>query len=256
MALDSLLEEFYTKTGIVFTDKHENIKSKIHRFSEREGFTSIDEFVTALQSDKTLYERLTNLLTVSETYFFRELQQIKLFLDSVKSKKNAPLKILCAPCASGEEPYTLLIALHEAGFSLDKISLYGIDINSDEIAKAKAASYAPRRLHKLSEKEIDTYFSAEENSYVLKQDIRKHAHFSQLNIFEVWPAELNNFDVIFSRNMLIYFDEKAKKKSEEIFYKKLSPGGALFLGHADIIPNSVGFKKEVKNGISYYRKEG
>ncbi len=256
MPLNRLLEDFYSKTGIVFTDKHENVKSKIQRFYAREGYESLERFVDALSRDKMLYERFINLLTVSETYFFREMTQIKLFLETVESKKNSPIKILCAPCASGEEPYTLLIALHEAGFSLDKISLYGIDINSDEIAKAEAACFAPRRLHKLSQAEITAYFRPKENNFVLKEAIRKHAQFSQMNIFDTWPAQLNGFDAIFSRNMLIYFDEKAKRRSEEIFYEKLSPGGTLFLGHADIIPNSVGLKKETRNGISYYKKEG
>jgi chemotaxis protein methyltransferase CheR len=76
-----------------------------------------------------------------------------------------------------------------------------------------------------------------------------------MNLFEPFPADFSDFDVIFSRNMLIYFDTKAQEKAEKIFYEKLHSGGTLFLGHADRIHNVCDFKRHMDKGISFYKKE-
>lgn len=254
MSFESLLQHFYTATGIEFRDNRPIIESKIHAFFTDRGYKNYTDFFSAVQHDKALHQELVNLLTTSETYFYREFSQIELFLEQVKALGHKT-KILCAPCASGEEPYSLLIAMLEQKMDLENIEIYGIDINTNEINKAKKGIFPHRRLHQLPQPLQQKYFNAlDDEQYEILPALQKHIHFRQMNLFDPFPSELSDFDVIFSRNMLIYFDTKAQEKAEKIFYEKLRVGGTLFLGHADHIHNVCSFKKLMDKGISFYKK--
>jgi chemotaxis protein methyltransferase CheR len=255
MSFESLLNHFYTATGIEFRDNKHIIESKVKAFFTDRGYKDYTDFFSAVKHDTQLHQELVNLLTTSETYFYREFSQVELFLDQVKALRHK-IKILCAPCASGEEPYSLLIAMLEQKMDLENIEIYGIDINTDEISKAKSGIFAHRRLYRLPQGLQDKYFNAlDHEQYEVLSSLQKHIHFRQMNLFEPFPADFSDFDVIFSRNMLIYFDTKAQEKAEKIFYEKLHSGGTLFLGHADRIHNVCDFKRHMDKGISFYKKE-
>ena len=250
----NLFKKIYNETGIVFTQNEDIVQKKIIRFFESKGFTTLNDFEQSINNNSLLYQELINLITTSETYFYREFSQIEFCIQKVK-ELNRKVKILSAPCASGEEPYSILIALLEAGVDLKNIEIYGVDINSDEINRAKKGLFKSRRLYRLSQTIIEKYFTKEEDdNYRITLDLQQDINFIQLNLFEPLPAQLNNFDIIFSRNMLIYFDKEAKLKIEKIFYDKLVKGGVLLLGHADIIENRCGFTKELNHQVSYYFK--
>jgi chemotaxis protein methyltransferase CheR len=254
MSFESLLNHFYTATGIEFRDKRDIVESKIHAFFTDRGYRDYTDFFSAVKHDRQLHQELVNLLTTSETYFYREFAQIELFLDQLKGYRDK-IKVLCAPCASGEEPYSLLIAMLEQKMDLEKIEIYGIDINTDEINKAKKGIFPQRRLYRLPQALQQKYFNAlSDGQYEVIPALQKHIHFRQMNLFDPFPSELSDFDVIFSRNMLIYFDTKAQEKAEKIFYEKLQSGGVLFLGHADHIHDTCDFKKLMNNGVSFYKK--
>ncbi len=254
MSFHSLLDHFYQTTGIEFQDNRNIVDRKVKAFYEEKGYNDYHDFFTAIKNDQSLHQELINLLTTSETYFYRELSQIELFISQVK-EKNHRIKVLCAPCASGEEPFSLLIAMLEAKIDIDKIEIYGIDINTNEIDKAKSGIFPHRRLHQLPKGLEAKYFTeVYENHYQIIPKLQRHVHFRQMNLFDQFPSELDNFDVIFSRNMLIYFDKKSQERSEKIFYEKLRPGGSLFLGHADHIHGTCDFKKLTEKGVSYYQK--
>lgn len=254
MSFHSLLDHFYKETGIEFQEKRDIIDRKVSRFYEERGYQNYHDFFTAVKDDRSLYQELINLLTTSETYFYREFSQIELCIEQIKNA-SCPIKVLSAPCASGEEPYSLLIAMLEAKIDLDTIDIYGIDINTDEIERAKTGTYSQRRLHKLPQSIQERYFNRLENGdYQIIPELQKHIHFKQMNLFERFPSDFNNFDVIFSRNMLIYFDQNAQEKAEKIFYEKLRRGGLLFLGHADKIHLVTPLNKMSSKGTSYYIK--
>ena len=254
MDFKNLFEMVHLSTGIVFTNNEDIIIRKITRFYEGKEFKNIGDFLSELKKNKTLYQELINLITTSETYFYREFSQIEICVKKIQ-ETSGKVKILSAPCASGEEPYTILIALLEAGVNLNNIEIYAIDINSDEIQNAKQAIYKERRLHKLSREIQEKYFiNLNNGNFEIKTNLKKHIHFTQANIFELLPNNFSNFDIIFSRNMLIYFDQTAITKVEKIFYDKLKTNGLVFLGHADKIPNQCGFNKCIENGTSYYKK--
>jgi len=254
MSFQSLLDHFYKATGIEFKENKEIVNRKVTRFYEDKGYADYHVFFTAIKNDKTLQQELINLLTTSETYFYREFAQIELCIQKIKDLKRK-VKILSAPCASGEEPYSLLIAMLEAGIDLNSIEIYAIDINTQEIDNAKKGIFQHRRLHKLPAKLQERYFRlVDKLGYEILPELQKHVHFKQMNLFDPFPPDFSNFDIIFSRNMLIYFDRAMQEKSEKIFYEKLRIGGSLFVGHADKIHLVTPFKKSINRGTHYYDK--
>ncbi len=254
MSFQSLLEHFYSSTGIEFKENREIVNNKVTKFYKDNGYEDYNDFFTAIKKDPQLYQMLVNLLTTSETYFYREFHQIELCIDLLKENKNT-IKILSAPCASGEEPYSLLIAMLQENINLENIQIYAIDINTLEIEKAKKGIFTHRRLHKLSPELQDKYFTALENGeYQIHANLQRHVHFKQMNLFDSFPREYTDFDVIFSRNMLIYFDQNAQEQAEKIFYTMLKEGGVLFVGHADKIHRSTGLQLQILKETHFYRK--
>ncbi len=95
----------------------------------------------------------------------------------------------------------------------------------------------------------------DERYYEIVAEIKRSADFRVFNIFDPHIKSLGEFDFVFSRNMIIYFDKESRMQAEKTLHSLMKPGGVLFLGHADLIPNNVGFKKVVQNGIVYYQKQ-
>jgi len=252
MIYQDIQRNFYNMTGIEFSDREDVFRRKVDAFCLLHAISSAKELLDSLAKDKKISQSFIDYLTTSETYFYREFAQIKLFISQIKHKSEK-LKILSAPCASGEEPFSLLIALLEEGFPLENIELQAMDINATQIAKAIEGVYEARRLHQLPEIFKDKYFLKLSNGqYQINTQFRTRVNFRVVNIFEKLPSEYKDFDVIFSRNMLIYFDKEAQKKVESIFYKLLKDGGSLYLGHADILHNETKFKKYSQEGIKYF----
>ncbi len=250
---EKILDYFYEKTGIHFDEKREIVAHKLDTFASNQGFSDANTFFEKLKSDNSLWQEFVNLLTVNETYFFRETKQIDMMVSMTEKLGN--FDILCAPSSSGEEPYTILITLSEAGL-LPRVSrLIGVDINSEVIDFAKNSVYAKRSLHRATPEVVSKYFSdLGEQQYKISDEIRRRADFRVLNIFDKSFADLGRFDFVFSRNMLIYFDKESRYEAERVLFEALKPGGILFLGHADIVQNSFGLKKNVINGVVYYQK--
>jgi chemotaxis protein methyltransferase CheR len=133
-------------------------------------------------------------------------------------------------------------------------SITGIDINAEAIEKAQKGLYSERSLHKLSPTLKETFFIPEGKNYRIHQERFGSLHFQKFNIFEPSFVNLGPFDIIFSRNMLIYFDDAFRLKTIEVFAKMLKKEGKLFLGHADIVPENPFFEKRNEHRLSYYIK--
>lgn len=250
---EKILSYFYDKTGIHFDEKREIVAHKLDTFASNQGFSDAATFFEKLKSDDNLWQEFVNLLTVNETYFFRETKQIDMLVSMAEKLGN--FDILCAPSSSGEEPYTILITLAEAGMLQRVTRLIGVDINSEVIDFAKNSVYAKRSLHRATPDVVSKYFSVtSEQQYKISDEIRRRADFRVLNIFDKGFADMGHFDFVFSRNMLIYFDKESRYEAERVLFEALKPGGILFLGHADIVQNSFGLKKNVVNGVVYYQK--
>lgn len=251
---EPILRYFYDKTGIHFDEKKDVVAHKINGFYKSKGYHDENSFLEGLKRDANLWQEFVNLLTVNETYFYRETKQVELLASMAKEMSG--FDILCAPSSSGEEPYTILMMLAEAGLLGRVGRLVGIDINSDVIERAKEGVYSKRSLHRTPPEVASKYFMEDdENRYAIVNDIKRIADFRVMNIFDRDIKRLGQFDFVFSRNMIIYFDKESRLEAEKALVSLLKPGGILFLGHADIVQNSFNLKKTVVGGIVYYKKE-
>ena len=251
--LQDLLHYIKREIGIDLFSKNSVIETKLRLFCERKEIYSFRKLFEALQHDRALRQDLIDLVTVNETYFYREESQLDLAVNFALSIPN--VKILCAPCASGEEVYSLSMMLQERRREPREFSITGIDINSEAIEKAQKGLFSERSLHKLDQRLKEKFFTQEDRFYRAKRAYFSSISFTKVNIFEHDFLSLGKFDIIFSRNMLIYFDDDFRLKTIERFATLLKPEGKLFLGHADIIPENPYFIKHTDHRLSYYVKK-
>lgn len=252
--LDSseVLEKFTAITGINFKKKESIITSKLIHFCRNYQIYSFEELCSCIQSDPLILEALINLLTVNETYFFRESRQIYFLVNNVM-RGSEKVRILCAPGSTGEEPYSIAMALLEGGISAQRIEIISLDINSDVITLAIEGSYSARSLHKTPLSLQEKYFTKEESSFAISDDVKCLVRFCTLNIFDEHLFELGKFDTIFSRNMLIYFDElTAIRAVERLSRLARSKESLLFFGHADFVKTPPALEEHYEEGIKFY----
>lgn len=266
----SKLSEFiYRKTGIYLEkDKHyEKLSKKLEGRFKKLGVDSFRKYFFILRfEDKSgsEFQELINLITVNETYFFRENHQFEVLIDTVlpaidRQKRDGELlRILCSPCSSGEEPYSIAIHLLESDDIINRrdIEIVGIDIDNTIIEKAQKGVYNDRSLHALSDGVKSRYFKKRALGYEIVDDIKEAIDLKVVNVFDkVSMRKLGKFDVIFSRNMLIYFDDASRKEVAMTFYELLNPKGFIFLGHAEYMSRIVSVFTPQKSGeVLYYQK--
>ena len=227
-------EYFKNETGITFLNQMDILKNKVSGFCRHREIYSFTRLIQIIKSDTILKQELIDYLTTNETYFYREFKQITDLTTFVK-KENSSVKILCAPCATGEEPYSIAIALLEAGVPANSFQIVGIDINSDALQRSAHASYGERNIRNLSPAIINKYFSQDNSKYLLKNSVKSLVTFKLVNIFDDSFKNLGKFDFIFSRNMLIYFDKETTLKAKAILEKmRKNEKYNVFFGHADL----------------------
>ncbi len=250
---NDILHYIKREIGVDLFVKKSIIETRLKLFCEERDISSFKKLHDEIQYKNDLRQELINLLTVNETYFFREEKQLQEAIDFAKSR-NGSVSILCAPCASGEEVYTLSIMMSEQFGSLKQFTITGIDINSEAIKKANQGVYSKRSLHKLSESLKEKYFTFEDDMYSVKKHLFSSVRFSKVNIFENSFVNMGSFDIVFSRNMLIYFDDDFRVASMKRFSQLLKSDGRLLLGHADIVPKNEWFIKHGFGSSCYYSK--
>ncbi|MDX1809265.1 MAG: CheR family methyltransferase [Sulfurospirillaceae bacterium] len=232
--IDNFIKYFREDTGIDFSNKKEIVKNKLIIFCRSHNIHNFDECLAKVKNNESIKQELIDTFAVNETYFFRELKQIQEVIKKAKNIKSK-IEILCAPSSSGEEPYSIAILLLEEGFSADTFHIVGIDISDKVITKAREAIYSKRSLHRVDQSLINKYFTLTEDKYILKDIVKRQVSFRRVNIFDVGFNNLRKFDYIFSRNMMIYFDDETKKRAKSILQKLLKdPQEPILFGHADM----------------------
>jgi chemotaxis protein methyltransferase CheR len=238
-------EFFYRKTGIQFESSKRYFVDK--RLQERIIATGNDSFrgyftMLRFQASGEELQQLTNLMTVNETYFFREEYQFKCLVNSILPEivatkiDSSPLRIWVIPSSSGEEPYSIAIYLLEywAGINDWDIEIISSDIDTKILGHARQGLYSARSVQELPVKFLQRYFKRNGDSYQLNDDLRQSVEFTRVNLSERADTRpYRNFDVIFCRNLLIYFDDISRKTAAETFYDALKPGGFICLGHSE-----------------------
>lgn len=188
-------------------------------------------------------EEAVDRVAVNETYFFREDYQLRAFAEEIlpalrdDRDREPRLSIWSAGCSSGEEPYTIsMLILEDGGFRDWDVRIIGSDISRKVLRAASAGSYRQAALRQTSPVRRDRFFYRDGERWAVREDVRKPVAFARLNLLENQPLDLvGEVDVLFCRNVLIYFDAAARQRVLASFYDRLAPGGYLLLGHAETL---------------------
>jgi chemotaxis protein methyltransferase CheR len=238
-------EFFYRKTGIQFEDSKRYFVDKrlIERIDATDSTTFRNYFMMLrFETSGEELQTLTNLMTVNETYFFREEYQFKSLVTSILPEITAqrtdkrPIRIWSMPSSSGEEAYSIAIYLLEywPGISTWDVEIISSDIDTKIIAQAQRGLYSPRSVQYLSKSLLEKYFTQSGDSYQICNDLRQAVEFTRVNLMQAADVRgYRGFDVIFCRNLLIYFDDLSRRQAADTFFDALNPGGFLCLGHSE-----------------------
>lgn len=195
------------------------------------------------------WDEASELLTTHETYFFREDYQLRAFKNEIlpmlaaRGKSRRRLQVWSAGCSTGEEAYTIAILVLQSGLFDQEdgwdIRVYGSDVSKRCIAAARRGIYSGASFRSTSQEARGEWFEqVSETEWGVAPRVRALCHFGQMNLLDEERTHLvGRCDVIFCRNVVIYFDAPARKRVIEMFYERLVPGGALLLGHAESLLN-------------------
>ena len=240
-----LADFLYRRTGMVFTETKRYYVER--RIADRIVATSSQSFAgyfAYLRSEaRDEVEHLINAFTVNETYFYREDHQLAcLTTDLLKERVAAKepggtIRIWSVPCSTGEEPYSIAIWLLENWRDVDAydIEIVGSDIDTRVLEAAAEGMFGKRALMRLSPELIGRYFHGlDDERWRILDDLRQSVRFSRVNLIETKETRpQGRFDVIFCRNVLIYFDDESRRIAAENLYDNLLPGGFICLGHTE-----------------------
>ncbi|GGE12955.1 chemotaxis protein methyltransferase [Aureimonas endophytica] len=244
--LATFSEFFYRHTGILFTSRKDYFVER--RLAERMEATrsaSFADYFTRLrfQPSGEELQNLVNLLTVNETYFYREDYQFKALVSGILPElararpRGTPISLWSLPCSTGEEPYSIAMQILDGWDRADEfeIEIHGSDIDTRVLAEARRGVYGERALHRLAPDVRRRYFARHgTDDWRICEELRQSVEFSIVNLAN--PLDTRRFrgmDVIFCRNLLIYFDDLSRRKAVETLYDCLAPGGFLCLGHSE-----------------------
>jgi len=263
-----LCDVIYRRTGIDLDIKrYTPLKPKIEKLMQKFGYSNFRSFFHDYRFDKNkeLKQELLNLVTINETYFYRENYQFEALVNDVLYKiaknrdKNDVIRILCAPSSTGEEPYSIVLSLIDEGNFIEEwdVEVVGIDIDSNVINKAKKGIYSKRSIQYIPKHLLESYFIKKGDEYEIANMLKNVVEFKIVNIVDKFAIKkLGKFDVIFSRNMLIYFDDESRRKVALTFYEMLKSKGVVFLGHAESMSRIVSvYKTATSNKVIYYIKD-
>ncbi len=244
------------------------VQNRLSHSARRLQFDNFRDYYFYLKYDRKKVEELANfidLLTIHETYFFREEQQLKAFgeeiLPEIQERKNdhKSLRIWSAGCSTGEEPYTLAIILRERPEFRDwDVEIFATDISQRVLQSARRGHYQMTAFRSMDPKYLAAHFSKEGNGYRISDAIKKNVAFLHINLLDSNRLSfINRMDIIFCRNVIIYFDREAKRKVIEMFHSKLKDKGYLLLGHSESLINiSTSFSlKHLKHDMLYQKLE-
>jgi chemotaxis protein methyltransferase CheR len=236
---------FYRKTGIFFDDaKRYFVDKRLLQRMEETGHRSFREYFMFMrfQASQEEYQQIVNVMTVNETYFFREEYQLKCMVGPVLAElarhaRGAALRILSIPCSTGEEPYSIALYLLEFWPQIAHVDvqIYGADIDTNVLASCREGVFGARSVQYLPKPVLARHFEKLSiDRFRLSEDVRGAVEFLHLNLNDPMQARrLADYDLIFCRNLLIYFDDASRRQAAGAFYDALKPGGFVFLGHSE-----------------------
>jgi len=240
-----LCDFFYRRTGMIFTEaKRYYLERRVFDRMTATGCTTFSQYFARVRMDLGgEVEQIINAFTVNETYFYREDHQFRCLTSDLlrlrleQKAASDPIRIWSVPCSSGEEPYSIAMWLLENWPEVDNhnIEIVGSDIDTQVLSAAREGFYGRRALSRLTPDLIGRYYEpAGEERWRIASELRDSITFSPVNL--VTSAETRAqgvFDVIFCRNVLIYFNDESRRVAAENLYDCLKPGGFICLGHTE-----------------------
>jgi len=261
------------RTGLSFTEaKRYFVDRRIAGRMAAVGARDIRDYMNLLrfQASGEELQRLVNVMTVNETYFFREKYQFDCLVNSALDEvvrdrtPGSRVRIWSAGCSTGEEPYSIAIMLLEHWKRVDdfEIELHASDIDSAVLERAQAGIYEERSLQGLPAHLRAKYFQkvgSGPDRWRIMEELRDSIEFSRVNIVD--PAQVRDFqgiDVIFCRNLLIYFDDIGRREAASMFHDALAPNGFVCLGHSESMSrmSSLFVPRRFPDAILYQKPAG
>lgn len=267
-----LLSEWLSETyGLCFgPEKRDLLQSRLEPRRAEMGFETFEQLYFHLKfhpDRESERQRLLPHITNNESYFLREPGQLEVLknevLGAVRSRLEGngrnEVRILSAACSTGEEPYSLAIVARDSGVfpAPWRVKITGIDIDPTALARAMQARYTKNAFRRVGTDFIERHFRASEDGvHEIAPRIRERVTFRPGNLVDSgWSAGLPPQDVIFCRNVLIYFDDRAVERAVAGLYNALTPGGYLFLGHAETLTRvATPLIAERRKGAVFYRR--
>lgn len=237
---------FYRKTGIQFDDTKRYFVDK--RLVDRIEATGADDFrsyfiALRFESKGDELQQLVNAMTVNETYFFREAYQFDCMVNSMldeivkRKRKGGRIRIWSIPSSTGEEPYSIAIYLLErwAGINDYEVEILSSDIDTHVLQSAERGVYSARSVAQLPKHYLEKYFTKVSTSeFHISRDLVSAVEFSHVNLTDAaHTRRFRDIDLIFCRNLLIYFDDLSRRVAAEAMYDAMTPGGFICLGHSE-----------------------
>lgn len=250
--------EYFKKEVLAITTidlnsyKEKQMKRRIDTLIAKNRIDGYDKYVQALKTDKKIFEEFVNYITINVSEFYRNPDQWNVLdqtiIPELVSKFGNNLKIWSAACSTGDEPYSLVMALSRH-VPLNQIKIFATDLDKQVIAKAKVGLYSEKSIASVPEDFKKKYFTKVGPSYKISDEIKARVEFKEHNLLkDPYPT---NYHMIVCRNVLIYFTEEAKDGIFRKYFDALAGGGVLFIGSTEQIMNyrEIGFDR--KNSFFY-----
>lgn len=242
---DRVQDLIYRRAGISLHDgKHAMVYSRLSRRLRDTGHQSFKDYLSWLESTEGAeWQEFVNALTTNLTSFFREQHHFQIFSEHLKSKPlNHPWRVWCSAASTGEEPYSIVMTALDALGGRPNFSLMASDIDSKVLATAASGVYKADSLKGVSPAQVQAYFmrgkGANEGMVRVKPELKQLVEFLIVNLIrDDWPFR-ESFDVVFCRNVMIYFDAQTQRRVLERIHRVMKPGGILFVGHAENFSDS------------------
>ena len=222
--------------------KKELVKARLNKRLRVLGLASFDQYINFLSSPGGAGEitLMLDAISTNLTFFFREAKHLDFLRDTVlpgladQRANSRRLRIWSAGCSSGEEPYSIAVVMHEAMSNLAgwNAGILATDLSTRVLARAKDGIYEAERFREMPRELVGRYFHTCGEGYEVNDNLRRIVTFARLNLMHRWPMN-GPFDVIFCRNVMIYFDKPTQSRLIERFSDILCPGGYLFIGHSE-----------------------
>ncbi len=242
---DRVQSMIYKRAGISLHDgKHAMVYSRLSRRLRETGHQSFREYLGWLESSESPeWQEFVNALTTNLTSFFREHHHFEIFADLLKSKPvGTPWRVWCSAASTGEEPYSIVMTALDTLGPNPKFSLHASDIDSKVLASASNGVYRLDGLKGIDAAKMQRFFlrgkGSNDGMVRVKPELPRLIEFLMVNLIrDDWPFK-EPFDVVFCRNVMIYFDAETQRKVLERIHRVMKPGGTLFVGHAENFSDS------------------